>query len=148
VAVADADQSKQLSNIRERVPGNCLSLPEVDSSSPFLWSVFRKMAARFAARWAVGTLLLAAAVLLVDASETNEWFVTERGVSSDVGEDARAGKPPLSPGMVVTLRGGSANHHCGDASGSTACKTKKPTEVSWLPLLLLPRFPLDRPCRS
>merc|ERR1711968_376993 len=83
---------------------------------------------RMAARLAMVAVVLTALMVLVGASENHEWFVADLGVSSDLGEDVQADKAPLSAGMIVTLRGGSANHHCGDASGSTACRHKSPTE--------------------
>merc|ERR1712100_529800 len=81
-----------------------------------------------ATRLAMVAVVLTALMVLVGASENHEWFVADLGVSSDLGEDVQADKAPLSAGMIVTLRGGSANHHCGDASGSTACRHKSPTE--------------------
>merc|ERR1712199_76637 len=83
---------------------------------------------RMATRLAMGAVVLTALMVLVGASENHEWFVADLGVSSDLGEDVQADKAPLSAGMIVTLRGGSANHHCGDASGSTDCRHKSPTE--------------------
>merc|ERR1711959_398506 len=83
---------------------------------------------RMATRLAMVAVVLTALMVLVGASENHEWFVADLGVSSDLGEDVQADKAPLSAGMIVTLRGGSANHHCGDASGSTACRHKSPTE--------------------
>merc|ERR1711959_412152 len=83
---------------------------------------------RMATRLAMVAVVLTALMALVGASENHEWFVADLGVSSDLGEDVQADKAPLSAGMIVTLRGGSANHHCGDASGSTACRHKSPTE--------------------
>ena len=81
------------------------------------------------ARVAVAVALIVAAAALGDVPDTHDWFVVERGVMSDVGEGVQAGKPPLVPGMLVTLRGGSGNHHCGDASGGTACNHQAPTKV-------------------
>merc|ERR1711968_308369 len=83
---------------------------------------------RMATRLAMVAVGRTALMVLVGASENHEWFVADLGVSSDLGEDVQADKAPLSTGMIVTLRGGSANHHCGDASGSTACRHKSPTE--------------------
>merc|ERR1711871_235916 len=80
------------------------------------------------ARVAVAVALVVAAAALGDVPDTHDWFVVERGVMSDVGEGLQAGKPPLVPGMLVTLRGGSGNHHCGDASGGTACNHQAPTK--------------------
>merc|ERR1711907_501258 len=88
----------------------------------------QEIGGRMATRLAMVAVVLTALMVLVGASENHEWFVADLGVSSDLGEDVQADKAPLSAGMIVTLRGGSANHHCGDASGSTACRHKSPTE--------------------
>merc|ERR1712159_757148 len=88
----------------------------------------QEIGGRMATRLAMVAVVLTALMALVGASENHEWFVADLGVSSDLGEDVQADKAPLSAGMIVTLRGGSANHHCGDASGSTACRHKSPTE--------------------
>merc|ERR1711907_421478 len=88
----------------------------------------QEIGVRMATRLAMVAVVLTALMVLVGASENHEWFVADLGVSSDLGEDVQADKAPLSAGMIVTLRGGSANHHCGDASGSTACRHKSPTE--------------------
>merc|ERR1711968_241273 len=90
--------------------------------------ITQEIGGRMATRLAMVAVVLTALMALVGASENHEWFVADLGVSSDLGEDVQADKAPLSAGMIVTLRGGSANHHCGDASGSTACRHKSPTE--------------------
>ena len=102
----------------------CRSLPNF---------ITQEIGGRMATRLAMVAVVLTALMALVGASENHEWFVADLGVSSDLGEDVQADKAPLSAGMIVTLRGGSANHHCGDASGSTACRHKSPTEVGCHP---------------